>query len=126
LTAWRARGSSPKNEAQVRAAVRPTLVGVMPTRRVGRAKERGETNGFMKVLVNAQTEAILGASMLHIEGDETVHSLLNVMAAGASYRVVQRAMHIHLTVSELIPTLLGQLVPMAPTKDTTSRNRIIR
>ena len=100
-------------EAQVRASGRPALVGVMPMSRVGRAKERGETQGFMKVLVDAQTERILGASLLCIEGDEIVHSLLDVMAAGASYRVVQRAVHIHPTVSELIPTLLGQLVPLA-------------
>jgi pyruvate/2-oxoglutarate dehydrogenase complex dihydrolipoamide dehydrogenase (E3) component len=80
--------------------------------RVGRAKERGETQGFMKVLVDAQTEKILGAALLCIEGDEIVHSLLDVMAAGASYKVVQRAMHIHPTVSELIPTLLGQLKPL--------------
>jgi pyruvate/2-oxoglutarate dehydrogenase complex dihydrolipoamide dehydrogenase (E3) component len=102
------------SEAQVRASGRPALVGVMPMSRVGRAKERGETQGFMKVLVDAQTERILGASLLCIEGDEIVHSLLDVMAAGASYRVVQRAMHIHPTVSELIPTLLGQLVPLPP------------
>jgi len=102
------------SEAQVRATGRPALVGVMPMGRVGRAKERGETQGFMKVLVDAQTERILGASLLCIEGDEIVHSLLDVMAAGASYRVVQRAVHIHPTVSELIPTLLGQLVPLAP------------
>jgi pyruvate/2-oxoglutarate dehydrogenase complex dihydrolipoamide dehydrogenase (E3) component len=101
-------------EAQVRASGRPALVGVMPMSRVGRAKERGETQGFMKLLVDAQTERILGASLLCIEGDEIVHSLLDVMAAGASYRVVQRAVHIHPTVSELIPTLLGQLVPLAP------------
>jgi pyruvate/2-oxoglutarate dehydrogenase complex dihydrolipoamide dehydrogenase (E3) component len=98
----------------VRATGRPALVGVMPMSRVGRAKERGETQGFMKVLVDAQTERILGASLLCIEGDEIVHSLLDVMAAGASYRVVQRAVHIHPTVSELIPTLLGQLVPLPP------------
>jgi len=102
------------SEAQVRATGRPALVGVMPMSRVGRAKERGETQGFMKVLVDAQTECILGASLLCIEGDEIVHSLLDVMATGASYRVVQRAVHIHPTVSELIPTLLGQLVPLAP------------
>ena len=102
------------SEAQVRATGRPALVGVMPMSRVGRAKERGETQGFMKVLVDAQTERILGASLLCIEGDEIVHSLLDVMAAGASYRVVQQAVHIHPTVSELIPTLLGQLVPLAP------------
>jgi pyruvate/2-oxoglutarate dehydrogenase complex dihydrolipoamide dehydrogenase (E3) component len=102
------------SEAQVRATGRPALVGVMPMSRVGRAKERGETQGFMKVLVDAQTERILGATLLCIEGDEIVHSLLDVMAAGASYRVVQRAVHIHPTVSELIPTLLGQLVPLPP------------
>ena len=101
------------SEAQVRAAGRPALVGVMPMSRVGRAKERGETQGFMKVLVDAQTERILGASLLCIEGDEIVHSLLDIMAADASYRVVQRAVHIHPTVSELIPTLLGKLVPLA-------------
>ena len=102
------------SEAQVRATGRPALVGMMPMSRVGRAKERGETQGFMKVLVDAQTERILGASLLCIEGDEIVHSLLDVMAAGASYRVVQRAVHIHPTVSELIPTLLAQLVPLPP------------
>jgi len=72
------------SEAQVRASGRPALVGVMPMSRVGRAKERGETQGFMKVLVDAQTERILGASLLCIEGDEIVHSLLDVMAADAS------------------------------------------
>lgn len=102
------------SEAQVRASGRPALVGVLPMTRVGRARERGETQGFMKVLVDAQTERVLGASLLCIEGDEIVHSLLDVMAADASYRVVQRAVHIHPTVSELIPTLLGQLVPLAP------------
>ena len=61
----------------------------------------------MKVLVDAETERILGASLLGIEGDEIVHSLLDVMAADASYKVIQRAVHIHPTVSELIPTLLG-------------------
>jgi pyruvate/2-oxoglutarate dehydrogenase complex dihydrolipoamide dehydrogenase (E3) component len=101
-------------EAQVRASGRPALVGVLPMTRVGRARERGETQGFMKVLVDAESERILGASLLCIEGDEIVHSLLDVMAAGASYRVVQRAVHIHPTVSELIPTLLGQLSPLAP------------
>ena len=100
-------------EAEVRASGRPALVGVLPMTRVGRAKERGETQGFMKVLVDAETERILGAALLCIEGDEIVHSLLDVMAAGASYKVIQRAVHIHPTVSELIPTLLGQLKPLA-------------
>jgi len=99
-------------EAQVRATGRPALVGVMPMSRVGRAKERGETQGFMKVLVDAQTERILGAALLCIEGDEIVHSLLDVMAADASYQVIRRSVHIHPTVSELIPTLLGSLTPL--------------
>ena len=101
------------SEAEVRASGRPALVGVMPMTRVGRAKERGETQGFMKVLVDAQTERILGASLLCIEGDEIVHSLLDVMYSGASYKVIQRAVHIHPTVSELIPTLLANLKPLA-------------
>jgi pyruvate/2-oxoglutarate dehydrogenase complex dihydrolipoamide dehydrogenase (E3) component len=100
-------------ETEVRASGRPALVGVMPMTRVGRARERGETQGFMKVLVDAETERILGAALLCIEGDEVVHSLLDAMAGGLSYRVIQHAVHIHPTVSELIPTLLGQLVPLA-------------
>jgi len=100
------------SEAEVRARGRPALVGVLPMTRVGRARERGETQGFMKILVDAQSERILGASMLCIEGDEIVHSLLDAMYAGASYKVIQRAVHIHPTVSELIPTLLGGLKPL--------------
>jgi len=101
------------SEAEVRARGKPALVGVMPMTRVGRAKERGETQGFMKVLVDAESERILGAALLCIEGDEIVHSILDVMAADVSYRVIERAVHIHPTVSELIPTLLGQLQPLA-------------
>ena len=96
----------------MRARGKPALIGVMPMTRVGRAKERGETQGFMKVLVDAESKKILGAALLCIEGDEIVHSLLDVMAAGAPYTVVQRCMHIHPTVSELIPTLLGSLKPL--------------
>jgi pyruvate/2-oxoglutarate dehydrogenase complex dihydrolipoamide dehydrogenase (E3) component len=102
------------SEAEVRASGRPALVGVMPMTRVGRAKERGETQGFMKVLVDAESERILGASLLCIEGDEIVHSILDVMAADASYKVIERAVHIHPTVSELIPTLLEHLEPLKP------------
>jgi len=80
--------------------------------RVGRARERDETQGFMKVFVDARTERILGAALLCIEGDEIVHSLLDMMAADVSYKVVARAVHIHPTVSELIPTLLGELAPL--------------
>ena len=101
-------GRAGMTEAEVRASGRPALIGIMPMTRVGRAKERGETQGFMKVLVDAESKRILGAALLCIEGDEIVHSLLDVMAAGAPYTVVQRTMHIHPTVSELIPTLLGQ------------------
>ena len=76
--------------------------------RVGRATERGETAGFMKVLVDARdASGILGASLLGIEGDEVIHSLLDVMYADAPYTVITRAMHIHPTVTELVPTLLG-------------------
>jgi pyruvate/2-oxoglutarate dehydrogenase complex dihydrolipoamide dehydrogenase (E3) component len=100
------------SEAEVLASGRPALVGTLPMSRVGRARERGETQGFMKILVDAQTERILGASLLCIEGDEIVHQLLDMMAAGVSYRVIERAVHIHPTVSELIPTLLGELTPL--------------
>ena len=99
-------------EAEVRALGRPALKGVMPMTRVGRAKERGETLGFIKVLVDAQSRQILGAALLCIEGDEIVHVLLDVMAAGAPYTVIQRSVHIHPTVSELIPTLLAELTPL--------------
>ncbi len=99
-------------EAEVRASGRPALVAKMPMTRVGRARERGETEGFMKVLVDAASKRILGAAFLGIEGDEVVQSVLNVMAANAPYTVVQRTMYIHPTVSELIPTLLAGLEPL--------------
>jgi len=101
------------SEAEVRARGKPALVGVMPMTRVGRARERGETQGFMKVLVDAESERILGASLLCIEGDEIVHMLLAAMAGDLSYKVIERAVHIHPTVSELIPTLLESLAPLA-------------
>ena len=101
-----------RTEAEVRASGRPALKGVLPMTRVGRAKERGETQGFMKVLVDRETRLILGAALLCIEGDEIVHSLLDIMAAKAPYTVIQRSVHIHPTVSELIPTLLGSLKPL--------------
>jgi len=103
------------NQAEARTSGRPVLVGRLPMSRVGRARERGETQGFMQVLVDAETERILGATLLCIEADEIVHSLLDVMAAGASYKVIRRCVHIHPTVSELIPTLLADLRPLAAT-----------
>ena len=101
-------------EREVRASGRPALVGTMQMARVGRARERSETQGYMSVLVDAETKKILGAMLLGIEGDEVIHSLLDVMYSGAPYTTIQRAMHIHPTVSELVPTLLGDLKPLAP------------
>ncbi len=80
--------------------------------RVGRAVEKGETQGFMKILVDAETSKILGASLLGVEADEAVHSILDIMYADAPYTVIQRAVHIHPTVSELIPTMLSELKPL--------------
>ncbi len=99
-------------EREVRDSGRPALVGRMLMSRVGRARERGETLGSMSVLVDAQTRKILGAALLGIEADEAIHAILDVMYADAPYTVIQRAMHIHPTVSELIPTLLGDLKPL--------------
>ena len=80
--------------------------------KVGRAVERGETQGFMKAIVDADTGEILGAAILGVGGDEAIHSFTDTMYAGAPYTVLQRAVHIHPTVSELIPTLLGDLKPL--------------
>ena len=80
--------------------------------RVGRAREAGETQGFMKVLVDAESKLILGAAVLGLNGDEVVHALLDVMAAKRPYTAIARTMHIHPTVSELVPTLLQQLQPL--------------
>lgn len=99
-------------EQQARNSGRQVLMGRMSMKRVGRAKERGETQGFMKVLVDAETERILGASLLGIGGDEVVHGILDIMYADAPYTVIQRAVHIHPTVSELIPTMLQGLRPV--------------
>jgi pyruvate/2-oxoglutarate dehydrogenase complex dihydrolipoamide dehydrogenase (E3) component len=100
-------------EREVRASGRRALKARRMMTRVGRARERSETQGFMEVLVDAETKKILGAAVLGIEGDEAVHCILDLMAAGAPYTVLQRAMHIHPTVSELLPTLLGDLEPLS-------------
>lgn len=105
-------GRAGMTEAQVRAAGGKALIGTRPMTRVGRAVERSETQGFMKVLVDAATLEILGASILGIGGDEVIHAILDVMYAKRPYTVIQRAMHIHPTVSELVPTLLGELKPL--------------
>jgi pyruvate/2-oxoglutarate dehydrogenase complex dihydrolipoamide dehydrogenase (E3) component len=99
-------------EQQVRASGRPALIATRAMTRVGRAVEKGETQGFMKVLVDAGTSRILGAAILGVGGDEVIHSILDVMYAEAPYTVIQRAVHIHPTVAELIPTMLADLKPL--------------
>jgi pyruvate/2-oxoglutarate dehydrogenase complex dihydrolipoamide dehydrogenase (E3) component len=101
------------NEAEAANSGRRLLAGKMFMTRVGRAREMGETQGFMKVLVDADTKELLGAAILGINGDEIVHSMLNMMYARQPYTTMQRAVHIHPTVSELVPTLLGALQPAA-------------
>jgi pyruvate/2-oxoglutarate dehydrogenase complex dihydrolipoamide dehydrogenase (E3) component len=104
-------GRAGLTEAEARRSGRRVLMGQRPMTRVGRAVEKGETNGFMKILVDADSKEILGAAILGTGGDEAIHSILDVMYAKAPYTVIQRAMHIHPTVSELIPTMLGELKP---------------
>ncbi len=105
-------GRAGMTEAQVRKSGRKALIGKRPMTRVARAVEKSETQGFMKILVDAETKEILGSAILGIGGDEIIHSILDVMYAKAPYTVIQRAMHIHPTVSELIPTMLGDLKPL--------------
>lgn len=100
-------------ERAARASGRRVLVGERPMTRVGRAVEKSETTGFMRILVDADSKEILGATILGTGGDEAIHSVLDVMYAKAPYTVLQRAVHIHPTVSELLPTLLGELKPLA-------------
>ena len=100
-------------DAEIRKSGRRALTGMRPMTRVGRAVEKGETQGFMKITVDADTKEILGAAILGVSGDEAVHCILDMMVAKAPYTVLQRAVHIHPTVSELIPTLLGELKPLA-------------
>ena len=100
-------------EREVRASGRPALIGTRPMSRVGRAREFGDTRGFMKVLVDAETEEILGAALLGLNGDEAAHSLLDVMYAKRPYTVISRSVPIHPTVSELIPTMLQGLQPLS-------------
>ena len=98
-------------DTEARASGRRLLRAKMPMQRVGRAREAGETQGFMKVLVDADSKLLLGAAILGLNGDEVVHGLLDVMAARQPFTTISRTMHIHPTVSELVPTLLQQLQP---------------
>lgn len=100
------------NKQAARGSGRRVLVGRYPMARVGRARERGETHGFIEILVDADTQRILGATILGIEGDEVVHVISDVMYADAPYTVIARAVHAHPTVSELLPTTLQQLQPL--------------
>ncbi|HTN61496.1 MAG TPA: FAD-containing oxidoreductase [Devosia sp.] len=100
------------SEREARASGKKVLIGTMAMAKVSRAKEKGETQGLMKVLVDAQTKRVLGAAILGVGGDEVVHSLLQLMAGNLPYTVMQDTVHIHPTVSELIPTLLGDLKPL--------------
>ncbi len=99
-------------ERQARETGRRVLIGKRPMSRVGRARERSETDGFIKILVDADTREILGAAILGINGDEVVHTLLPVMYAKAPYTLISRAVHIHPTVAELLPTVLQDLRPL--------------
>jgi pyruvate/2-oxoglutarate dehydrogenase complex dihydrolipoamide dehydrogenase (E3) component len=104
-------GRAGTTETEARASGRRLLIGKRPMSRVARAIEKGETQGLMKVVVDAATRRILGAAILGTGGDEAIHGVLDVMNAGAPYDVLQRAVPIHPTVSELIPTMLGELEP---------------
>ncbi len=105
-------GRAGMSEAEARASGRPVLIGTRPMTRVGRAVEMGETAGFIKVLADAETRAILGAAILGVGGDEVVHCVLDLMYARAPVETILGAVHIHPTVSELLPTVFGELAPL--------------
>jgi len=96
-------------EAEVRKSGRPALIATMPMEDVSRAFEKGETSGFMRILVDRETKQFLGASFFGLNGDEIVHTVLDQMYAKAPYSVMARAMHIHPTVTELLPSMLQEL-----------------
>jgi pyruvate/2-oxoglutarate dehydrogenase complex dihydrolipoamide dehydrogenase (E3) component len=100
-------------EADVRKSGRRALMAKYPMARVSRAVEKGETQGFIKIAVDADTKEILGAAILGSGGDEVIHVLLDIMYAKATYMTIQRAMHIHPTVAEYLPTILSKLEPLA-------------
>ena len=99
-------------EREARESDRNILIGYREMSRIARAKERGETKGFIKILVDAETKRILGATIVGIDGDEIIHSLLDIMYADVLYTTISRAVHIHPTISELIPTILQNLKPL--------------
>ena len=99
-------------EAEIRQSGRRALAVKYPMSQVGRAYEKGETQGFIKICADAETKQILGAAILGVGGDEVIHVLLDVMYAKAPYTIIQRAMHIHPTVAEYLPTILAKLGPL--------------
>ena len=99
-------------EQQVRESGKKALIGKMPMSRIGRAKERSETQGFMKVVIDEESEQILGAAILGIGGDEIIHLFIDNMYANKPYHVIKNAVHVHPTVAELIPTMLQGLNPL--------------
>jgi len=105
-------GRAGMTEAEVRKTGKPALISTMAMEDVSRAYEKSETKGFMKILVDRDSKQILGASLLGLAGDEVIHCLLDLMYAKAPYAVMQRAVHIHPTVSEFIPTMMGDLMPL--------------
>jgi pyruvate/2-oxoglutarate dehydrogenase complex dihydrolipoamide dehydrogenase (E3) component len=105
-------GRAGLTEAEVRKTGKPALIATMQMEDVSRAYEKGETKGFMKILVDRDSRQILGASLFGLAGDEVVHTILDLMYAKASYTVLQLAMHIHPTVSEFLPTMMGELRPL--------------
>ena len=100
------------NKTEVRNSGRKALIATRPMIRVSRAREKGETQGFMEILVDVESKEILGAAILGVGGDESIQTILDVMYAKAPYTVIQRAVHIHPTVTELIPTMLADLEPL--------------
>jgi pyruvate/2-oxoglutarate dehydrogenase complex dihydrolipoamide dehydrogenase (E3) component len=105
-------GRGGMTEAEVRKTGKPALISTLAMEDVSRAYEKGETKGFMKILVDRDSKQILGASFLGLAGDEIIHCVLDIMYAKAPYTVMQRAMHIHPTVSEFIPTMMDDLKPL--------------
>ncbi len=104
-------GRAGLTERAARDAGHNIRIGTRAMTRVGRAREFGETQGFMKVIVDADTDKILGAAILGLNGDEAIHGIIDAMNADLSYMAIEQSVHIHPTVAELIPTVLGNLKP---------------
>jgi pyruvate/2-oxoglutarate dehydrogenase complex dihydrolipoamide dehydrogenase (E3) component len=114
-------GRAGMTEADIRKSGRPALIATIAMEDVSRAYEKGETKGFMKILADQETKQILGASLLGLSGDEVIHCIIDVMYARAPFTVLQRAVHIHPTVSEFVPSMLEDLVPLQASEAGTIR-----